>query len=76
MISKQRPQIVEDVEKLLLVFINDKQMKGDSLSEAFISKKALDVNGDLVKKSLGTHSKDFDFEARRGWFKKWNSLCT
>ena len=35
-ISKQRPQIIEEVDKLLLVFINEKQLKGDSLSETFI----------------------------------------
>ena len=31
MIGKQRPQMIEEVEKLLLVLINDKQMKEDSL---------------------------------------------
>ena len=35
-ISKQSPQIIVEVEKLLLVFNNGKQLKGDSLSEAFI----------------------------------------
>ena len=29
-ISEQRPQIIEEVEKLLLVFINEKMLKGDS----------------------------------------------
>ena len=29
-ISKQRPQIIEEIEKLLLVFINVKQLKCDS----------------------------------------------
>ena len=62
-ISKQRPQIIEEVDKLLLVFINEKQLKGDSLSEAFICEKALDIDGDLVKKTLGENSKDFDFKA-------------
>ena len=37
--SKQRPQIIEKVDKLLLVFINEKQLKVDSLSEAFICEK-------------------------------------
>ena len=57
-ISRQRPQIIEEVNKLLLVFINEKQMKGDSLSEAFVCEKALDIYGDLVKKTLGANSKN------------------
>ena len=35
-ISRRRPHIIEEVEKLLLVSINEKRLKGDSLSEAFI----------------------------------------
>ena len=44
-ISKQRPQIIDEVEKLLLLI-------GDSLCEAFICEKALDIYGDLVRKPL------------------------
>ena len=33
-ISGQRPLIIEEVEQLLFVFINEKQLKGDCLSEA------------------------------------------
>ena len=46
-------------------------MKGDSLSEAFIFEKALDIYGDLVMKTLGANSKDFDFKVSRGWFKRF-----
>ena len=54
------------------MFINEKQLKGDSYGEAFICKKALDIYGDLVKKTLGANSKDFDFKASRRWFIKFN----
>ena len=64
-ISKQRPQIIEEVEKLLLVFINEKQLKVDSLSEALICVNALDIHGDLVRKNLGANNKDFEFKASR-----------
>ena len=57
-ISEQRPQNIDEVEKLLFVFIDERQMKGDSLSEAFICDKALDIHGNIVKKTLGTNSKD------------------
>jgi transposase len=32
-VSKQRPRILEDVEKLLLVWINEKQAAGDTVTE-------------------------------------------
>ena len=68
-ISKQRPQIIEDVDKLLPLFINEKQWKVDSLSKAFICENALDIYGDLVKKTLCASSKDFDIKSSRVWFK-------
>ena len=73
-ISRQRPQVIEEVETLLLVFINGKLLKGDSLSEAFVREKALCIYG-------GENSNDFDFKASKGWFQKlektkWNSQCT
>ena len=68
--SRQRLHTIEEVEKLVLVFINVKQLKGGSLSEAFICEKALDIYGDLVKKTFGANHKDFDFKANREWFDK------
>ena len=68
--KKPRSLIIEEIDKLLLVFINVRQLKGDSLSEAFICEKALDIHSDIVKKILGANSKDFDFKVGRGWLKK------
>ena len=34
-ISRQKTQLIEEIDKLLLVFINEKQLKEDSFSEAF-----------------------------------------
>ena len=34
-LTKQRPQVIEEVEKLLLVYINEKQLEGASISETF-----------------------------------------
>ena len=48
-LSKQRPQIIEEVEKLLLVFIDENQLKWDSLSEAFVCEKALSIYPDPAK---------------------------
>lgn len=41
MITKQHPQLLEDFEKLLLVWINKKQLKSDSVSEGVKHAKAL-----------------------------------
>ncbi|KAF2353022.1 hypothetical protein FHG87_016224 [Trinorchestia longiramus] len=42
-ISKQRPQIMEEMEKLLLIFTKEKMLAGDSISEALICEKALQI---------------------------------
>ena len=54
-ISKQRPPILEEVEKLLLVYtnINEVQLKDENISESFICEKALEIYDDLVKKKPG-----------------------
>ena len=39
-VSKQWPRVLEDVEKLLLVWINEKQLAGDTVTEKFICEKA------------------------------------
>ncbi|XP_028648887.1 tigger transposable element-derived protein 1-like [Erpetoichthys calabaricus] len=71
-ITKQRPQIIDEVEKLLLVYINEKQLEGASISEAFISEKALQIYEDLKKKTPETSAlSDFVFKASRGWFEKF-----
>ena len=78
--SMQRLQIIEKVEKLLLVFINEKQLKGGSLSEAFICEKALDIHGDLVRNPLFQIIKTFTSkqaeDGQKIFRKKWNSQRT
>lgn len=49
-ISTQRPHVLEDVEKLLLVWINEKQVAGDTVTENFICEKAKALYTDLVSK--------------------------
>ncbi|KAG2463777.1 UPP phosphoribosyltransferase, partial [Polypterus senegalus] len=40
MLTKQRPQVLEEVEKLLLVWLNEKHLAGDSVSETITCEKA------------------------------------
>jgi hypothetical protein len=48
-ISKSRSTVLDEVERLLLVWINKRQMAGDSLSESIICEKTRAINADLVK---------------------------
>nr|XP_053629208.1 tigger transposable element-derived protein 1-like [Cherax quadricarinatus]XP_053629209.1 tigger transposable element-derived protein 1-like [Cherax quadricarinatus] len=68
--TKKRPQIVEEVEKLLLVWIKDEEIAGDSVSETIICEKARKLHADLVQKTPGT-SADSEFKASRGWFDRF-----
>lgn len=72
-ITKQRPQILEEVEKLLLIFINERQLAGDGISEELICEKALEIYSDLLKETPGTSTESgaFEFKASRGWFEKF-----
>ena len=70
-ITKQRSQTLEEVEKLLLLWINEKQLAGDSVSEAIICEKARLLHQDLLNKTPGTSSETEVFKASRGWFEKF-----
>ena len=51
-LQKQRPQILAKVENLLLIWINEKQLAGNSA--AMICDKAKLLHSDLLSKLLGT----------------------
>ena len=72
-ISKQRPPILEEVEKLVLVCVNDVQLRGDNISESFICEKALEIYDDVVKKNPGTSDDTIEFKTSRGWFEKFKN---
>lgn len=68
-VSKRRPRVLEDVEKLLLVWINEKQQAGDILNDNFICEKAKNLYTDLVSNLPVTSTEnDEGFKASRGWF--------
>ncbi|KAM9457481.1 tigger transposable element-derived protein 1-like [Clarias gariepinus] len=68
-VSKQRPPVLEDVEKLLLVWINEKQLAGDNVTENLICEKAKALYADLLSKQPCTSTEnEQDFKASRGWF--------
>ena len=72
LITKQRPNLLEDVNKLLLVWMKEKQLKGDSVCEGITCTKAKALHVYLVRKAPATSSQDEEaFKASRGWFHKF-----
>ena len=61
---------IEQVEKRLLVWINEKQFAGDSISETIICEKAKRFYNDLKQDSPGTSEQSNEFKASR-WFNRF-----
>ncbi|KAJ7303346.1 hypothetical protein JRQ81_012289 [Phrynocephalus forsythii] len=72
-ISKNRPPVLDEVEKLLLVWIREKERSGGVLSEAMICAKAKALHADLIAQQPGTSANPEDFKASRGWFEKFKA---
>ncbi|XP_059558184.1 tigger transposable element-derived protein 1-like isoform X1 [Myotis daubentonii] len=70
-LTKQRSQAIEEVEKLLLIWVNEKQLAGDSISEAMICEKAKMLHTDLLRDSPEMSAQNGSFKASRGWFDKF-----
>uniref|UniRef100_A0A8C4S1J5 HTH CENPB-type domain-containing protein n=1 Tax=Erpetoichthys calabaricus TaxID=27687 RepID=A0A8C4S1J5_ERPCA len=69
MLTKQR---LEEMEKLLLVWLNEKQLTEDSVSEAIICEKARKIHGNLLKKNPSSSGEGEEFKASRGWCEKFH----
>ena len=70
--TKKRPEIMNKMEKLLLVWINEKQLARDTISQAIICEKAKSIYADLLKQVAGTSEEEqVEFKASRGWFEKF-----
>ncbi|XP_068250614.1 tigger transposable element-derived protein 1-like [Palaemon carinicauda] len=72
-LTKQRPRVLDNVENLLLSWINEKQLAGDMITENIICEKAKVLYADLVQKEPG-RSADLEketFKASRGWFENF-----
>ncbi|XP_066940944.1 putative CENPB DNA-binding domain-containing protein 1 [Macrobrachium rosenbergii] len=70
-ISKLRTSAHEEMEKLLLVWLKEKQLAGDTVKESIICEKAQDIYVDLVQKTVGTsmdEASEEPFIGNQGWF--------
>lgn len=57
MLTKQKTQVLEQVEKCLLVWLNEKQQAGDRISATMIYEKLSKLHSDLLKESPSNKSK-------------------
>jgi len=70
-LTSKRLAAVEEVEKLLMVWINEKQLAGDSVSEAITCDEARLLKSDIMRDT--PVSRGEEFKASKGWsdnFKK------
>ena len=66
--AKQRGAIHEKMERLLLVWINEREMKRDVTSMAIIQEKARDIFEKLKQQTPSSSSEELEFKATTGWF--------
>ena len=65
-LTSKELKAVEEVEKLLMVWINEKQLAGDSVSQAIICEKARLLCNDITRDTPGSSAEEF--KASKGWF--------
>ncbi|XP_061625057.1 tigger transposable element-derived protein 1-like [Phyllopteryx taeniolatus] len=69
LLTKQRTQILEEVEKLLLLWVNEKELAGGGVNAAAVCEKAKKLHSDLVANTQTANSVEREhFKASRGWF--------
>ena len=70
--SKQRPHKKDEVEKQLLIWIKEKELDGDRISEGIICEKSLRIYVDLLKETSSASAEGesgFTIKVSRGWLK-------
>ncbi|GFY27876.1 tigger transposable element-derived protein 1 [Trichonephila clavipes] len=69
--AKQKSAIHDRMERLLLVWINELEMKRDVTSMPIIQEKARKIFEKLKEQTSGSSSKELEFKATTGWFTKF-----
>nr|XP_020634084.1 tigger transposable element-derived protein 1-like [Pogona vitticeps] len=72
-IARNRPAVLEEVEKLLVIWMEEKQCGGDTVTEAVICEKARALYTDLMAQQPGTSAEPEDFKTSRGWFERFKA---
>jgi hypothetical protein len=68
-LTSKRLPAVEEVKKILMVWINEKQLAGDSVSEAIICEKAKLLYSDITRDTPGSSAEEF--KVSKGWFENF-----
>lgn len=73
-ITTQQPRIVDDVEKLLLIWINEKQLQNNTINENIICEKVKLICADVIKKTPASSLNEEEaFKVSRGWFEEFKT---
>lgn len=74
-LSSQRNVLNEQMEKLLIVWINEKQISGNKMTQKIVCEKARSLYSQLKKNSprTSTTEEEEDFKASRGWFQNFKN---
>ncbi len=59
------------MENLLLMWLREKQLAGDTVTEAIVCEKARAIFSDLVQQTQGTSADEESFKASHGWFQNF-----
>ncbi|GFT22739.1 tigger transposable element-derived protein 1 [Nephila pilipes] len=73
-IFKLRTSLHENMEKLLMVWVTEKQLQGDTLTQTIICEEARAIYGDLLKQTPHTsidEASEESFKASRVWFENF-----
>ena len=65
-LTSKRLPAAEEVEKILMIWINEKQLAGDSVAEAIICENARLLYSDIRRDIPGSSAEEF--KASKGWF--------
>ena len=69
-IIRKRDYVIAEMEKVLVLWIEDQTSHNVPLSQSLIQSKALTLFNS-IKASKGDEAKDDKFEARRGWYMRF-----
>ncbi|XP_067125996.1 tigger transposable element-derived protein 1-like [Centruroides vittatus] len=76
---KRRSSLHDEMERLLMVWIDDRQVRGDISTQEVICQKAKLIYDELKKNTPGTSSssgnEEEEFKASRGWFYGFKKRC-
>ncbi|XP_049291894.1 tigger transposable element-derived protein 1-like [Anopheles funestus] len=69
--SEKRSQVIDDVERLLLIWINEKQQQGGNITQCSICEKAKRIFNDIVEDLPSSSTSTEVFKASNGWFERF-----